>query len=117
MQVNKNTIEDLDADQLSDAVTAKSAIVTVEDIETSLSLIQKFIEALSGRKALKRRVEALENIVVEQQRAIELLNAVRGKNKEGRELIKEVAESFLKDWEEMLPNEVMNSFKKALNLL
>jgi hypothetical protein len=75
MQVNKQTLPELDPDQLSDAITAHKATITVEDIETSISLIQKLVEALSGRTQLRRRVSVLENIVVEQQRAIEMLSA------------------------------------------
>ena len=39
------------------------------------TLIEKLMEALSGRKQLRRRVDALENIMQQQAKLLEMLTA------------------------------------------
>ena len=75
MQVNKHTIQELDPDKLSDGITTGKATIDVTDITTGLLLLEKLIQALAGRKQLSRRVNALENIVSNQQNLLEMLAA------------------------------------------
>lgn len=73
MQINKHTIAELDPDKMSDQITTGKATVTIDTIETGMMLLTKLIQALQGRKQLRRRVDVLENIVANQQKVLELI--------------------------------------------
>lgn len=42
---------------------------------SGLTLIEKLIEALSGRRQFRRRLDALENIMQQQAKLLEMLTA------------------------------------------
>ena len=75
MQLTKEMIQVMDPDQLSDGITTGKKKITIQDIETGLVLAEKLFEALAGRRQLRRRVDALENIVANQQKVLEMLTA------------------------------------------
>lgn len=73
MIVNKETIESLDGFDLSEAITLGKAQISVNDVATAIAIVEKLIQALAGRKQLRKRLEVLENIVTNQQKVIDLL--------------------------------------------
>ncbi len=75
MQITKENLHTMDADKLSEAITSHKAEINIEDVETAVELVNRLIEALGGRKTLRRRVDVLENIVAAQQRVLDMLTA------------------------------------------
>lgn len=71
--VNNETVNTVDPDQLTDSITKGTAKIDIVDIDTAITLVARLIEALSGRKQIRRRVEVLENIVQAQQRVLDML--------------------------------------------